>query len=206
MEKEKILISRDTAVINEHRRILENLLPKYQQLIRLYFDLKLDKYSSSIPDIIRFAYSEIRETLRKTLPPSLQNTTDADRMTLPGEEHFLNYLKVMRKNGELGNAASYRINPDRSVEIDQEKLLLFEEEHSIWVADVRGKQLLELVIQAIENFEEYSKKAYRGVSLVNANSDGSCQLNPIMKLCDQDKKGKLTLNLKTLASFERTRI
>jgi len=206
MKNERVLIKRDDQVIHEHKKRLEELLPKFQQLIRLYFALPLDRHSRVIPVITRNAYQEIKEQLRANLPPSLRNKEDVEQMTLPGEASFLDCLRSMRKAGDLVHEGCFRITPGGEVEIDKEMLIKFEEEHSISVADLTGLEILERLVSSLNEFEAYSNKAYRGISLVSVGIDGGIALNPKWRLCDRDKKsGKLILNLNTLAGFESTR-
>lgn len=206
MKNERVLIKRDDQVINEHKKRLEELLPKFQQLIRLYFALPLDRHSRMIPAITRNAYLEIKEQLRANLPPSLRNKEDVEQMTLPGEVAFLECLKSMRKAGDLMRQGCFRITPGGEVEIDKEMLIKFEEEQSIWIADLEGRVKLDKVVEALNDFEEYAQKNYTGISLVSVGIDGGIALNPKWRLCDRDKKsGKLILDLNALAIFESTR-
>lgn len=207
MKNEKTLIYRDDQVIHEHKKRLEELLPKYQQLIRLYFALPLDRHSRVIPVITRNAYQEIKEQLRANLPPSLRDREDIEKMNMPGEAVFLDCLLSMRKAGDLVREGCFRITPGGEVEIDKEMLIKFEEEHSISVADPEGKMKLDKVVEALNDFEEYAQKTYSGISLMSVGFDGSLAFNPRWRMCDRDQKsGKLVLNLNTLALFETTRM
>jgi hypothetical protein len=206
MKNEKVCIYRDDAAIISHRKRLEYLLPLYQELIRLYFGLKLSRHSRVIPLIVKNAFQEVREQVRRNLPPSLRNGKDSEEMKLDGEESFFAFMAKMRKEGNLDNPECFSITGSGDVEINQQALSQFEEQHSIWIVDLKGKELLEKVIQALNDFEEYSSRTYKGISLVSVAFDGGIFLNPKWRLCDRDKRsGKLALNLNTLAVFESNR-
>ncbi len=207
MKNEKICIYRDDTAIISHRKRLEYLLPLYQELIRLYFQLKLTRHSRVIPLIVKNAFQEVREQVRHNLPPSLQNGKDSEEMKLDGEESFFAFMAKMRKEGNLDNQESFSITSSGAVEINQQALSHFEEQHSIKLTDMKGKEKLDRLIEALNDFEEYAQKTYKGISLVSVGIDGGIALNPKWRLCDRDKKsGKLILDLNTLAGFESTRV
>ena len=206
MNKEKILVSRDDAAINTHQQALGNMLPRYQQLVRLYLDLKLDKHSKSIPDIIKNAYTECRMQVQRGLPPALKDTDAVETILLNGEKEFFSLLTEMRKAGELVYQDSFRLTGFDKVDINQASLDQFVEQHSIWLTDLRGKELLEKVVDALNEFQKYSVKTYSpGADLVLAATNGGICLNGKWHLCDRDKQGNLNLNMKILALFESNR-
>lgn len=206
MKNEKVCIYRDDVAITAHRKRLEYLLPLYQELIRLYFGLKLSHHSRVIPLIVKIAFQEVREQVRRNLPPSLRNGKDSEEMMLDGEERFFAFLAKMRKEGNLDNQESFIITGSGEVEINQQALSHFEEQHSISLVDLKGKEKLDKLVEALNDFEEYSSRTYKGISLVSVAFDGGIVLNPKWRLCDRDKRsGKLVLNLNTLAGFESTR-
>lgn len=206
MNNEKFLVNRDDATINAHKKRLEDLQPRYQQLIRMYFDLKLDAHSRSIPEIIKNAFMECREQVRKGLPPALKDTDAVETITLNGEKDLFVLLGAMRKNGDLDYLKSFNLTKSGDIEINQESLLQFENQHSLWLTDLKGKELLENVVEALNDFQKYSEKSYINANLVVTEIDGGVRLNAKWRLCNRDKNGDLTLNLEALAMFERTRI
>lgn len=206
MKNEKVCIYRDDAAIISHRKRLEHLLPLYRELVRLYFGLKLSRHSRVIPLIVKNTFQEVREQVRRNLPPSLRNGKDSEEMKLDGEESFFAFMDKMRKEGNLDNQESFSITSSGEVEINQQALSHFEEQHSISLVDLKGKEKLDKVVEAINDFEEYSSRTYNGVSLVSATFDGGIALNGKWRLCDRDKKsGKLTLNLNLLKGLEASR-
>lgn len=206
MKSEKFLVKRDDDAINGHKKKLNELLPKYQQLVSMYHNLKLDNHSQSLPDIIKNAFTECREQVRRGLPPALRDTDAVETITLNGEKEFLGFLNDMRKSGDISYLKSFNLKKSGDVEINQESIEQFVNEHSIWLADLKGKEVLDRVIEALNEFEIYSQANYRGISLVNTAYDGGIQLNAKWRLCNRDKTGKLVLDLNLLASFESTRV
>ena len=146
MKNEKVCIYRNDAAISAHRKRLEYLLPLYQELIRLYFGLKLSRHSRVIPLIVRNAFQEVREQVSRNLPPSLRNGKDSEEMKLDGEESFFAFLAKMRKEGNLDNPECFSITSSGEVEINQQALSHFEEQHSISLADMKGKEKLDRLI------------------------------------------------------------
>lgn len=205
MKNEKVLVKRDNDAINAHKKKLDELLPKYQRLINMYHNLKLDNHSKSLPEIIKNAFSECREQVRRGLPAALKDTDAVETITLGGEKEFLGFLNDMRKSGDISYLKSFNLKKSGDVEINQESIEQFVNEHSIWLTDLKGKEVLDKVIEALNEFESYSQANYRGISLVNTAFDGGIQLNAKWRLCNRDKTGKLVLDLNTLAGFESTR-
>lgn len=206
MTIEKICVSRNDAAIESHKKKLAEVLPRIQKLVDLYNELKLVEHSRSLPEIIKNAFMQCRQTVQAGLPPALKETNAVETILLAGEEYFFSLVAEMRRNGDLGMINSFTLKAGK-VEINQDSLKKFEEENSIFLQDLRAKELLEMVVKAINDWEQYSQKNYRpGASLVLPAQDGGFQLNPQWRLAEKGKDGRLVLDLNLLAVFESGRL
>lgn len=207
MNTEKICISRKDDVIEGHKKRLDQILPKFQILVNHYNELQLKEHSRSLPEIIKNAFIQCRHTVQAGLPPALAQTNAVETILLQGEERFFALLAEMRKAGDLDLIQSFTLTKLGTVEINQESVKAFEEEHSIFLKDLKAKELLERVVSALNDWEDYSEKNYRpGATLVLPAFGGGMQLNSGWHICNRDKNGKLVLNLSLLGLFERGRI
>jgi hypothetical protein len=207
MTTEKICVSRDHEAIESHKRRLNQVLTKLQKLVDMYLGLGLLEHSRSLPDIVKNTYVKCREAVQAGLSPALRNTNAAENILLNGEAEFFGFLTEMRKSGELDHILSFTLTRSGTVEINPAAVKQYEDEHSIFLQDMKAKLLLEQVVASINAWEEYSAKNYlEGATLILPAMNGGYQLNDRWHLCNRDENGSLVLNLSLLGLFERGRI